>query len=272
MGNPSYLFRTLSRWAILTVLLTGGLFLAAGTTRLIMLRAYVAVFSVMLLVTMLAVDPGLARERARPSSGWKDSRARFASGFLFLVTVGFAALDVGRLHQSDSVPTGLSIAALVLFAGALGFQAWAMIVNPFFSPELRIQSERGHHVITAGPYRWLRHPGYLAMMVAVPASALAIGSWLALIPAAGFCLVIVRRARSEDEYLRRNLPKYDEYMETISGGLFPPLPAFRDYTSTASANPSNCPRALARLTRTSRPPWDRLWQRAGRGCSTLDLP
>jgi len=61
-----------------------------------------------------------------------------------------------------------------------------MIVNPFFSPALRIQAERGHAVIARGPYRFIRHPGYLAMLIAVPASALALGSWLALIPAFAF--------------------------------------------------------------------------------------
>ncbi|MGH9397976.1 MAG: methyltransferase family protein [Terriglobia bacterium] len=111
--------------------------------------------------------------------------------------------------------------ALTVFAAALAFQTWAMIVNPFFSPVIRIQPERRHHVITRGPYRWLRHPGYLAMLVAIPASALAIGSWLALIPPAGFCFVIVRRARLEDEFLKRNLANYIDYMERVPGGIFP---------------------------------------------------
>ncbi|MGH9397921.1 MAG: methyltransferase family protein [Terriglobia bacterium] len=96
-----------------------------------------------------------------------------------------------------------------------------MIVNHFFSPVVRIQAERGHHVITRGPYRWLRHPGYLAMLIAIPASALTIGSWLALIPAAGFCAVIVRRARMEDESLKRHLAGYIDYMARVPGGLFP---------------------------------------------------
>lgn len=220
----NHILRTLTRWAILTGLLAGGLFLAAGTTGIPMLRAYLAVFSAMLLFTMLAVDPGLAQERAQPGATGKDANERFGAGFLFLVTVGFAAMDVGRLHQSDAVPPPVSIIALATFAAALGFQVWAMIVNPFFSPVIRIQTERGHHIITRGPYRWLRHPGYLAMIVAIPASALAIGSWLALIPAAGFYAVIVRRARIEDEFLKTNLPDYIDFMQCVPGGLFPPQP------------------------------------------------
>ena len=110
---------------------------------------------------------------------------------------------------------------MAVFAAALGLQVWAMIVNPFFSPVIGIQSERGHHVITRGPYRWLRHPGYLAMIIAILASALAIGSWLALIPAAGFCAVIVRRSRVEDEFLKGNLAGYIDYMQRVRGSLLP---------------------------------------------------
>lgn len=221
MRNPGYVLRTLGRWAILTGLLAGGVFLAAGTTRIPTLRAYLAAFSALLLLTMLAVDPGLAQERAHPGQGAEDTRVRFAAGFLFIVTVGFAAIDVGRLHQSDTVPVPASIIALAVCAAALGFQVWAMVVNPFFSPVIRIQAERGHRVITRGPYRWLRHPGYLAMMIAIPASALAIGSWLALIPAAGFVVVIVRRAWREDTFLAAELPGYGDYSRRVRGGLFP---------------------------------------------------
>jgi protein-S-isoprenylcysteine O-methyltransferase Ste14 len=104
---------------------------------------------------------------------------------------------------------------------ALGLQMWAMVVNPFFSPEIRLQSERGHQLVAGGPYRMVRHPGYLAMLVAVPASALAIGSWLALAPAATFCLTILKRVGMEEEFLLRNLAGYSEYVKKVRGRLLP---------------------------------------------------
>jgi len=61
-------------------------------------------FGLLLLFTMVAVDPELARERARPAGRDVDPGSRTAKRVLFLVTVIFAALDIGRLHQSDSVP------------------------------------------------------------------------------------------------------------------------------------------------------------------------
>jgi protein-S-isoprenylcysteine O-methyltransferase Ste14 len=144
-----------------------------------------------------------------------------AGGFLFLVTVTTAALDIGRLHTSDTVPPSIRIAALVIFTLATLTQAWAMAVNPFFSPVVRIQSERGHHLVTRGPYRFVRHPGYLAMLIAMPASALAIGSWLALIPALAFTGVIVHRAIQEDHFLRAHLAGYAEYGDRVRYKLVP---------------------------------------------------
>jgi protein-S-isoprenylcysteine O-methyltransferase Ste14 len=125
------------------------------------------------------------------------------------------------MHRFNSVSGDIRVGSLLVFAAATTLQLWAMVVNPFFSPEIRLQSERGHQLITRGPYRFLRHPGYLAMLISVPASGLAIGSLMALAPAAAFCLVILKRVRAEEEFLQKNLAGYCEYMRRVRGRLFP---------------------------------------------------
>jgi Isoprenylcysteine carboxyl methyltransferase (ICMT) family len=102
-------------------------------------------------------------------------------------------------------------------------QTWAMIVNPFFSPVLRLQTEWGHCVIETGPYKFMRHPGYFAMLIALPASATAIGLWLAILPACGFGAIIMRRTKIEDSFLKRNLPDYRRYANRVPRRLFPSL-------------------------------------------------
>jgi protein-S-isoprenylcysteine O-methyltransferase Ste14 len=199
----------------------GLLFFTAGTTEIASLRAYITAFSGLLLVTMLAVHPDLAEQRVHAHEGSLDSGARLATGFLFLVTLMTAALDVGRLHESSTVQPGLRLAALAVFSAALAFQASAMIVNPFFSPVIRLQRERNHRIITRGPYRLLRHPGYLGMVVAIPASALALGSWLALLPGLAFSVVIIRRTACEDQFLRVSLPGYTDYSGKVRYRLLP---------------------------------------------------
>jgi protein-S-isoprenylcysteine O-methyltransferase Ste14 len=239
MRNASYWVKLFVRWAVLTLSISTLLFVAAGTVRLPSLRNFLVTFSAFQLTTMLAIDPGLARERSRTSDKGATP-GRFAAGLSFLATLTVAAVEAGRLHWLHSVPADTHRSSLVLFAGAMALQMWAMIANPFFSPDIRLQPERGHRLIACGPYRLLRHPGYLAMLVAVPSSALAIGSWLALVPAAAFCLVILKRVDAEEEFLQQNLAGYSEYMGRIRGRLFPRVDfhrhTFRHSVSTASAS------------------------------------
>lgn len=226
MSNHSNLFPTLARWASLTVLVAAGLFLVAGTTHLWRLNAYIVALAPCLLMMMLAIAPRIAQEREAADAGkdnLQDRSARFALVILFLLTIVLGALDVGRLHLSNRIPLTISVIALVLYIAGSGFQAWAMSVNSFYSPVIHVQTELGHRVVTRGPYRILRHPAYFANMVAIPASALAIGSWIALIPALLFCAITVWRARREDVFLKQNLAGYQDYMERVPGGVCPRL-------------------------------------------------
>ena len=221
MRTLSDLLDTLTRWAAITLAIAALLFFAAGTTHILAIRAYIAIFSFFQLLTMLIVDPGLARERVQPSASDTKSSLRFASGFLFLLTLAVSAFDVGHLHLGGGVPPEAQVSAFVLFIIAMSLQTLAMAANPFFSPEIRLQTERGHHLIAHGAYQLLRHPGYLAMLIAVPASAVAIGSSLGLLCAAVFDLVILRRTYLEDQFLREKLPGYEEYAQSVPGGLLP---------------------------------------------------
>lgn len=239
----------MARWAVITTSLAALLFLAAGTTHVTSIRRYLEVFSALLLVTMFAVDPHLAEERAHPKDAGIDDGLRFVTGFLSLITPTVAALSVGRWHPYLNVPLSIRDAALVVYGLSGTLQTWTMIANPFFSPVVRVQAERRHHVIAHGPYQFLRHPGYLAMSISIPASALAVGSWLALIPALGFVLVIFRRTRVEDEFLMRSLSGYRSYARQIRGGLFPTSDAWRLF---------NLARVPARISQVSKG-WPKTW-------------
>ena len=210
--------RLLRRWGLITASIAALLFLSAGTVRFASIRHYLVVFSFLLLVTMFSVDPSLAQERANPKDAGTDD-SRIGAGLLFLLTLAVAGFSVGHWRPGFNTPPLIRHLALAVFLLSGAFQTWAMIVNPFFSPVVRIQKERSHHLIAKGPYRLMRHPGYFAMCIAVPTSAIAIGSWLALVPAAGFVAVIFRRARLEDEFLARNLHGYKTYAALVPSGL-----------------------------------------------------
>jgi protein-S-isoprenylcysteine O-methyltransferase Ste14 len=94
-------------------------------------------------------------------------------------------------------------------------------VNRFYSRFVRIQKERGHRVISSGPYRIIRHPGYLGQIIFSLASALALGSLWALIPAGLFALLLVVRTSLEDRVLQEELEGYKEYTQTVRQRLIP---------------------------------------------------
>jgi protein-S-isoprenylcysteine O-methyltransferase Ste14 len=98
---------------------------------------------------------------------------------------------------------------------------WAVRTNRFFSPVVRIQSDRGHHVIDTGPYRFLRHPGYAGLLLSAACGAAALGSWWSLLPLVPSVFLFVRRTGMEDRFLRADLTGYADYAERVQYRLVP---------------------------------------------------
>ena len=131
-----------------------------------------------------------------------------------------AGLDIRR-HGSEIIPQGWQVLGLAGMGASLGLALWALTQNRFFSPVVRIQTERGHHLITSGPYQFIRHPGYLGGAGSALRGALALGSWWALLPAAGVVGILVRRTLLEDRFLRRELAGYQDYARKVRYRLLP---------------------------------------------------
>ncbi len=195
----------------------------AGTWRLEGLAAYVLVCGVLVAIGGATLDPGLIRERMRPGPGGRDRLTLLAGKLLIALHLITAGLDRGRWHLTDRVPPTVRLAALIVFALALAALIWTMHHNPFFSTLVRIQHERGHRLVTSGPYRFVRHPGYLFIMLLLVASAPALGSWLAEAPIAVYLVLILRRLVLEDRFLHEHLPGYRAYAARIRWRLLPGL-------------------------------------------------
>ncbi|MGH9446810.1 MAG: methyltransferase family protein, partial [Terriglobia bacterium] len=194
----------LARWLLSVSVLSGMLFACAGRIHAPIIAAYLAVFAGTGLATVLVTEVSQDSERRKPDPAESHPGSRVAASILFLTTVLIAALDVGRFHWIQPLSEPTQITGLAVLIPAVALQVWAMAVNSFFSTAIRIQTERGHKLVTRGPYRFIRHPGYLAMIVFVPATALALGSLVALLPAFCYSAVILWRVQREDRFLTGN--------------------------------------------------------------------
>jgi protein-S-isoprenylcysteine O-methyltransferase Ste14 len=197
------------------------LFASAGTLAILGFWIYVAIYIAVFIPSLTMLDPGLLRERMRPG-GKRPPVALYLFTLVLFGHLIIAGLDRGRFHWSDSVPAWLQAAGLVALAAAYALVLWAMRVNRFFSSVVRIQSDRGQHVITAGPYALVRHPGYLAGFVVIVVSGIALGSWLS----AAWLIVLsvpglAYRAATEDRVLQAELPGYRDYAARVRWRVLP---------------------------------------------------
>src|SRR5262245_212177 len=208
------------RWALATLFVGGGVFLLSGDWGDLWLWAYTGVWSGSVAYAMWSIDEDLARERFHPPSPGADRLPLRAVRLLAAAHIVVGALDTGRWHLTP-VPAPLRGAALA----GMGLGFWlvfrAMRENRFFSPVIRIQADRGHRVIDSGHYAIVRHPGYAGMIVGVPLSGLALGSWLGFAIALAYSVLILRRVPFEDAFLRERLDGYAEYAQRVRSRLIP---------------------------------------------------
>lgn len=213
--------RRLLRWLASAAITVAVFYLLAGRWDLPWLWVTAAAGSLLTLALTLTIDPDLARERRRPGPGGLDRATRAAMVICLTAEMVVSVLDVGRFHWSDTVPLAGHALGLAVFTAGFGLVTWAVAVNRFFSSVVRVQAERGHEIVTTGPYRYLRHPGYLGMLLGYSLIPLAIGSWWGLLPGAGCALVVLRRTRLEDRYLQGNFAGYGEYVARVPYRLVP---------------------------------------------------
>lgn len=140
---------------------------------------------------------------------------------LHFMTLVVAALDIAMLHVTVIQSPWLRWSGLAGFSIGLALRWWAVKSNPFFTPWVTVQTSRGHHVVEAGPYAWVRHPGYLASSIVMTAYPLMLGSWLAAVPAAGLLCLFILRTRFEDEFLFEQLSGYRAYAGRVRYRLLP---------------------------------------------------
>jgi protein-S-isoprenylcysteine O-methyltransferase Ste14 len=220
-------------WSTVKRLLLGGvstlvqavvLFGAAGRLGWVLGWAFIGVYAIGGMTIAALMEPELITERARikPDARTWDTMLMGFTKLLSLVLPLVAGLDMRLGWTQQTVrPTTIHLVGLTLAALGQLLSSWAVIANKFFSDVIRIQIDRGHTVVSDGPYRFVRHPGYIGMILYSLATPVLLDSPWALIPGGLTVLLIIVRTAVEDRTLLAELDGYQDYAARVRYRLLP---------------------------------------------------
>jgi protein-S-isoprenylcysteine O-methyltransferase Ste14 len=173
-------------------------------------------------IIILRKNPDLMAERLSPPKGAKtwDRTIMSALRLMQLVRYILAGLDQ-RFGWTGGFPLSTQIIALMVCVLSYALLAWAMASNTFFSQIVRIQSDRGHNVASNGPYRFVRHPAYIGMILFELAMPILLASWWSLIASCICAILLILRTALEDHTLKTELAGYEDYAHQVRFRLIP---------------------------------------------------
>lgn len=190
-------------WAYLILMFTGGLWIGLWLAR---------------------HDPALLAERLAPpvqpdQKGWDKA---FIPGLLVLVILWLVVmgLDAGR-YRASHVPPWLQVVGALAITATMYIGYLSFRENTFAAPVVKIQAERGHRVVTTGPYAHVRHPLYAGAIFYLFGIPLLLGSWYGLLAAPILIAALALRAVKEEQTLAAELPGYAEYAAQVRYRLIP---------------------------------------------------
>ena len=201
-------------------------FLAAGTVSWFYGWLFLILFygySFWVLLWMLRHNPGLIEER---TSGFKYDQPTWDKVVYVILLVVFSIwwvsipLDAVRFHLSQ-MPTWLHLVGLLVLLSSFYLMFLSIRENPYLSSVVRIQEDRGHTVVSTGPYRYVRHPLYTSVLLLSLGSALLLGSWIGLLLGVLLEGIVAGRAVGEERVLQKGLEGYDAYMSQVRWRLIP---------------------------------------------------
>ena len=170
-------------------------------------------------------DPALLAERMRPmmQQGQPAADKKFMLIFVAVMLVWLIAIGLDRRVHASDVPQALQVTGFVMYLLSTAFIMWVFRENSFAAPVVKVQAERGHHVISTGPYAIVRHPMYGSIMLFFFGVPLLLGSWWGLVVAPLFAVLFAVRTGIEERALSADLPDYADYAARVRYRLLPGL-------------------------------------------------
>ncbi|RWF30849.1 MAG: isoprenylcysteine carboxylmethyltransferase family protein [Mesorhizobium sp.] len=202
------------------------LFLSAGTLNWPGAWVYLVVMiglSLTLGMSLARRDPGLMNERLGPPIQKNQPLVDkvLLSTLLVAIFAWLALMGLDFRFGWSAVPLWVLVIGGVILLVGLWICYLTMLENSFAAPVVKIQDERGQHVITTGPYSYVRHPMYAGAILYFAGTALLLGSWWGLASVLFFIVLLAIRTFIEEQALRTGLRGYDDYAANVRYRLIP---------------------------------------------------
>jgi protein-S-isoprenylcysteine O-methyltransferase Ste14 len=202
------------------------LFLPAGTLRWGGAWIFLATFAVLGLaggLWLARFDPQLLAERMRlaPQRDQPVDDKKFMAGFGCTFVLWFVAMGFDRRFELSTMPPLMQVLGFVLVLLSTASIMWVLRENSFAVPVVKVQHERGHRVVSTGPYALVRHPMYSAAGFYFMGTSLLLGSWSGIVISPLFILLFAIRARIEERTLIAGLNGYADYAARVRYRLLP---------------------------------------------------
>jgi protein-S-isoprenylcysteine O-methyltransferase Ste14 len=220
-GRLSFFLRGLAGIAVMTT----ALYALAGHLKYHQAAVFGAVNGALVAVLAFGFGDriGLISERMKPAPNAKTWDKVLMAAFMPLAAavVVVSVLDGGRFHWTGKVPAWVYPPVALAYVFGAVVHLWAILANEFYVSTVAVQSDKGHRAVDNGPYRFVRHPGYLGIILMELAMPLLLGSLWGLVPAGLAAATLLLRAGLEDRVLCRELAGYLEYAARVRRRVIP---------------------------------------------------
>ena len=219
--NKELFIRAISRFAAGLLLVSGLLFIPAGTWDYPQGWLLIGILFVPMFIAglvMMKKNPELLKKRLNVRERESEQRSVILfSGIMFLAA--FLSAGLSFRYSWLMLPVPVTIIAAIVFLAAYALYAEVLRENTYLSRTVEVQEDQ--KVIDTGLYGIVRHPMYMVTVLLFLAMPLVLGSVISFVIMLCYIPIIVKRIRNEEQVLQEGLPGYGKYMEKVKYRLFP---------------------------------------------------
>ena len=174
---------------------------------------------------LIQIDPALFEERMRPmvQHGQPTADRVFMVAFFTVALVWLIVAGLDQRFNLSQMTVGVQVAGAALALTGMAISFWVLRENSFAAPVIKLQRDRGQHVIDTGPYHLVRHPMYSGAILFFLGTSLWLGSWWSAALTLIMAVLFACRTTAEERTLRDGLPGYTDYTTRVRYRLCPGL-------------------------------------------------